>query len=458
VLFFCLWQLAQTWAREASIVDTLIFRTYAPPLNGFLIAPAQVKSVPETLRHYAAAMPTFFSDKPQTHPPGLFIFYALFNGLFERLHGFSAWFAHILRLWAIPGRDWVQLPDHLVASAFMTSWVQVILTALAPLSLYALLCQLDGGCWTTRHSDDDDGVVGASQVALWAALALPLIPPLTLFFLQWDANYPTLGFAAWYFAVRGQNRASSNPRLAIRGLVDSFIGGLLLSLLTWLSFGTAVYGVMVALHVVWREVTGRQVNRQGTKGLKGAEGIEENEKAQRISWKRRDGTRSSAGWTAAGLAVMAVGWALPWALAYLVWRMDFFALMRFGMDSHYSLVTARRDYGLWWWMNLADYALWLGPSSLVLGLAGTLWLWRRWRAARFSDLAGLAVVAWFTLLLLNFSGTTRGEVGRLWMFLMPFPVIFSLALPWRGHARLAVTALLAVGSWVLGYAIAGIVA
>ena len=128
VLFFALWQLIQTWMRDQSLLDALIFRTYAPVLKGFFLAPAQVASVGETLRHYAAAMPDFFSDRALTHPPGLFIFYAVANGLFERMPHFSAWFAPIARSWALPGRDWPQLADYLVASAFATFWVQVIVT------------------------------------------------------------------------------------------------------------------------------------------------------------------------------------------------------------------------------------------------------------------------------------------------------------------------------------------
>jgi hypothetical protein len=124
-------------------------------------------------------------------------------------------------------------------------------------------------------------------------------------------------------------------------------------------------------------------------------------------------------------------------------------------------------------MNPVDFALWLGPAPLVLGLAGSLWLWRRavsiMRGASpvtpcrmlgvdlSLDLAGMAVVFWFTMLYLDLSGTARGEIGRLWMFLMPFPVLFGLALPWRPWERWVIFALLAVGSWVMAYAIAGIV-
>jgi hypothetical protein len=161
------------------------------------------------------------------------------------------------------------------------------------------------------------------------------------------------------------------------------------------------------------------------------------------------------------------------------------------MAHHYRIVTAHRDYRIWWWMNLVDFVLWLGPATAVLGAVGMGWLFGRvgkgsykslaetakrpstgglWLQAsapaaeaaypsRFRpmssevSLAGMAAVFWLTLLALNFSGTTRGEIGRLWIFLMPFPMLFSLALPWSYRQRLVVFGLMALASWFVGYVI-----
>ena len=50
-LFLVVWQLAQVWLREQSLLDQLVFRTYAPPLNGDFVAPAPVGSVWENRNH-----------------------------------------------------------------------------------------------------------------------------------------------------------------------------------------------------------------------------------------------------------------------------------------------------------------------------------------------------------------------------------------------------------------------
>lgn len=442
VVFLFVWQLAQIWVRETSLFDTLIFRTYAPPLNGYFVAPAQVDSIGETLRHYLAAMPTFFAQKQKTHPPGLFLFYAFFQELYAHLPRFSAWFAPIARTWALPGRDWPLLADHLIASAFTTAWVQIILTALAPLPLYALLGQL-----RLRR-----------RTALWCALLFPLLPSVTIFSLQWDTLYPTLGFAAWYLALRGQDRLQATGLASGQGIVRSNDGrlrkvagsigmgrwldwlwaGLLLSLLTWLSFGNLVFGLMIGLHLLWRAfwdgVEGRRKRERGR------------EKASLFSHGRN---------TFLGLALMGTGVALPWLLAYLVWNMNFFDLMAFGLASHYDIVTAHRDYAIWWWMNLVDFGLWLGAGLLLLGLGGTVWLlWRSATDVVRRDLAGLALVFWSVLLLLDVSGTTRGEIGRLWIFLMPFPLVFGLALPWKQWQRGLILGALVLHGWVMAFVIA----
>ncbi|MCP4165767.1 MAG: hypothetical protein GY759_07715 [Chloroflexi bacterium] len=419
VAFLFVWQLSQIWIREQSLLDTLIFRVYAPPINGYFVAPAQVESVSYVLNHYAESIPTFFAHKQQTHPPGLFIFYALFGALFERLPGLSSWFAELARTWALDIREWPLLMDHLITSAFATAWVQLIFVSLTPLSLYAFANQL------SLKEDNNEW-------ALWSTLALPLIAPLTLFVLQWDTNYPAIGFAAWFFAVRGQNRLR-NATYHRRGQwFDWLWAGLLLCLLTWLSFGMAVFALLIGIHILWRE-------------------------AVRLPWHAGVANLFTAFRpTLIGLVLMAAGVLLPWLLAYLFWGMNFFELLQIGMGYHYSLVTANRNYRIWAWMNLVDFTLWLGPALLLLGITGTIWLLQRIRSGSelVQDVAGMAISFWLMLLVLNFSGSTRGEIGRLWIFLMPFPMLFALIPPWRYYQRLIILILMALVTWVLGYAIA----
>ncbi|MEZ4831295.1 MAG: hypothetical protein R2873_04695 [Caldilineaceae bacterium] len=417
-IFVIVWQLAQSWLRDPNVLDTLIFRTYAPPLNGYFLAPAQVEDIGATLRNYVAAMPAFFGDKPQTHPPGLFLYYALFQVIFEALPGLTGWFAPIARGWANPGQDWVQLSDALITSAFVTTVLQTLAIGATPAAVYAFLRQL---C-----APDEER---SRTLALWGALLTPLIPALTLFYLQWDQLFPAIGFAAWFFALRGQNRLWQVDAEGWGQWLDWLWAGLLLSLLTWISFGTLAFGLMIGLHVLWREAVAFVENRN-----------------RFDLWLLLP--------PVGGLAIMGAGVALPWLAAFLGWGMNFFELMRAGLGAHYDIVTAHRVYATWVWMNVVDYVLWTGPALILLGMAGSALLLtgvsrlRPWR-----DWAGLALIAWITFILLDVSGATRGEIGRLWIFLMPFPIFIALALPWTRGQRIAVLALMLGWGWVIAYSI-----
>lgn len=417
-LFVIIWQLVQSWLRDPNVLDTMIFRTYAPPLNGYFLAPAQVEEIGATLRNYVAAMPTFFSDKPQTHPPGLFLFYALFQVIFEALPGVTAWFAPLARGWANPGQDWVQLSDALITSAFVTTVIQTLIIGATPASVYLFMRQL-------RAPDEER----SRTIALWAALLVPLIPALTLFYLQWDTLFPALGFAAWFFALRGQNRLWQIDAEGWGQWLDWLWAGLLLSLLTWISFGTLVFGLMIGLHVLWREAVAFVENRN-----------------RFDIWLLLP--------VVGGLTIMGAGVVIPWLVAFVVWGMNFFELMQAGLDAHYDVVTAHRDYAVWVWMNIVDFVLWTGPSLILLGMAGSALMLTGVRRLRpWRDWGGLALIVWFVFILLDVSGTTRGEIGRLWIFLMPFPIFFALILPWTRGQRVAVLGLVVGWAWVIAYTI-----
>ena len=89
VLFFLGLQFALASARKGHLLELILFRTYAPPGNGYFMTAVRVDDVWNTLYHYAASMPAFPHDRPQTHPPGIFMYYAVSNYLFERLPDFS---------------------------------------------------------------------------------------------------------------------------------------------------------------------------------------------------------------------------------------------------------------------------------------------------------------------------------------------------------------------------------
>jgi hypothetical protein len=128
------------------------------------------------------------------------------------------------------------------------------------------------------------------------------------------------------------------------------------------------------------------------------------------------------------------------------------------LTIHREIYTAPRSYALWLLFNPLDLALFLGVPVAVTGLlllprtvghaaggaAGT-------PIARFG-LVGFAGVAGLLAL-----GVTRGEVGRLWIPLMPLLLVASLGGPDAPdrreslvHATLLAALTLAMGGyWVI---------
>jgi hypothetical protein len=89
------------------------------------------------------------------------------------------------------------------------------------------------------------------------------------------------------------------------------------------------------------------------------------------------------------------------------------------MGQHYELVTSRRQYGVWLGFNLVDLLL-FGGLVLIFGFAGaSLRASRQAIGGHFSAAGSLSLGLMILIGALLLSGTTRGEVGRIWLFFLP---------------------------------------
>jgi len=348
-------------------ITTLLFERNASPLaDGYYTAALTVDDVGNFLQSYPARMPTFLSDHARTHPPG-----------FPLLH-WVAW--HTLGRWS-PLRTWVRwhacptLRVNGLAADQMTSVLVVglatpLLSALALLPVYAL----------ARRR-------GGIRAGLRAAGIFALVPAFTLFAPQMDQLFPLLtGLILWAFVV-GWERQRLGWLLA---------SGLLLSLATFLSLGLAALALWLSLYAVARWLAG------------------------------------SPGWTwrrlaAAGLAVGA-GTAALWLICWLTLGLDPLAVVRTGVAQHFEIVTGRRDYRLWVGYNFYDFAAFLGLPLAFLFAARVLTSFRYAAGRHWHKVDAVAAATALTLLILDLSGTSRGEVARLWLFLTPPAVLAAVSL------------------------------
>ena len=131
--------------------------------------------------------------------------------------------------------------------------------------------------------------------------------------------------------------------------------------------------------------------------------------------------RRAVGLVALATAVTAAVWLLPACLGHRP-----LASLATALAIHRDEYTVPRGYFLWLVFNPVDFALFLGVPVAVA------WAVRTARSARReprdgADRMRLATALGLAVLLL--SGQTRGEVGRLWLPLMPVVLIAALARP-----------------------------
>jgi hypothetical protein len=133
----------------------------------------------------------------------------------------------------------------------------------------------------------------------------------------------------------------------------------------------------------------------------------------------------------------AVGWC---ALAALVTAMSFAApalvghhpidSMREALRIHREFFTAPRDYAVWLVFDPLDVAVFMGlPVAASLAAAAVRATRRLIGRAPLTAAEAFRLGALAALLLLLLSGQTRGEVGRIWIPIMPVLLVAALARP-----------------------------
>lgn len=216
----------------------------------------------------------------------------------------------------------------------------------------------------------------APGAALLAAALWLTVPARSVFTPSLDQALPLLAVTAAWLAVSGSSDS---------GRWRTVLAGGLLALAVFFSYGYLAVAPLVGLLALT---------------------------ARPASW------RSS--WKSATL--LAAGFLLPWIALALFAGYDPWASFRTAVEQHREIAVASRSYGTWLAWNLYDFQLLLGPA--VLALAALSLAGREeegWSPAH----AALAWGWWALLLVLAVSGSVRGEVGRIWLFLMPFACILA---------------------------------
>ncbi|MEA3402050.1 MAG: hypothetical protein U9R79_12510 [Armatimonadota bacterium] len=346
--------------------------------TGYLGEAYRIDALGEYLDSYAREM----GDKPEhvaTHPPGAVLFFYAVRRVGQLLPGLNrlaltagstAVNLTIRELAAevtkYPTAAW-QGSDGL-ATAVLASWLLGACGALMPVALF----------WALR------GPMGEGR-ALAAAAMVTLTPTMLLFFPLLDeliALLGTLMLAALVATQRHWAWAAAAGAIAAAALFVS-LGAL----------------ALVALGCVFLLL--RAAKQAGQSGDS--------------SWSD---TRSVFVPVAAFLGGLAVGIGLWYAAG-----VDAIPIFSQGLSAH-SSITGRasfRSYSIWVWLNLVEFAIFLGlPLAATVAASAGRFI-RELRPMSGPMLpAYLGATALLTLLLLDVSGTVKGETGRLWMFFAPW--------------------------------------
>jgi hypothetical protein len=213
------------------------------------------------------------------------------------------------------------------------------------------------------------------RVAWRAAALFPLLPAFVMNVGQADQMYPFLVTWAGSLFDRGLRKQQGRPMLW---------AGVLLSLASFLSLGLLAFLALLGLYALILLLRGVIELEKGLGKL---------------------GTLFLVG--------LASVWLLYWSIAGVnpldVWRG--------GLSTHIGL---DRPYGRWVIFNMVDFLPFAG-LALVLALPLSLVPMLRQREEAWLPAVLLTVLA------LDLSGMTRGEVSRLWLFLMPSLVLAASA-------------------------------
>ena len=403
VLLGCGLQLGLLVREADNPLRSLLSRTRSRSFTSYhavAISP-EARDPSSFLRHHAERLPELARSAKHTatHPPGPVLYYRAVLALCESSPSLTD---GLLTAAGVPDREFRPPATRAArAAALLGALLLGLLGALAawPIAHLALALGVEG-------------LAAARLAILWA-----LLPGPALMTPQFDQALalPVVAATGLLLAASGAKRC--RPVWAI-------LAGLLGGVALFTSYGAAAFLAI-----------------GGFAALATAGGS-------------RAGLRRSAGLaTLAAAAAGLVAFGLPALLGHQPVR-----AMLTALTIHREMYTAPRSYALWLVFNPLDLALFLGVPVAAAGLLLLPWALRRSApdAPRVPmDRFRLAVFAGVVVLLAL--GVTRGEVGRIWIPLMPLLLVASLggrSSPDRTEALLQGTLLaaltLTIGSyWIV---------
>ncbi len=212
-----------------------------------------------------------------------------------------------------------------------------------------------------------------------AALLWPLVPSVALWATRWNHFYALFTLLAFVLLHIG----------LVRGKKPAFfLCGLVLSGAIWFSFGNLALAGFLGLYA--------------------------------LIWFVSRNERPAVPWLLLSAGLVALGAILPWVFVWTAYDFDPITTWQNSLSTHLGL---GRGYTTWLFYHLYDFFVFLGIPLFVAWAAGTI---KAIRTIKQEPADVLAISAVIGLLLLNLSGTSQGEVARVWAFLLPLFLLVAV--------------------------------
>ncbi|MDY6878412.1 MAG: hypothetical protein SWK90_19715 [Chloroflexota bacterium] len=395
----------------SDVLVPVFYRTVSADASGVFSVGSTIEDGGDFLRHYPTLMPTL-PVHPQRYPPGLPLLFYLARRLLEQTPALAETLGFRLRLYQCHDLTLMRLSNASISSAII-QMVLPLVSGLVLLPIYGLARRAYG-----------------RRTAAWAVALYPLVPSFALWSGRWEQFYPLLVCTAWYFfhiSLTHPRRSTFMP-----STIYSLAAGLTMSIASMLNFGNLALLLPMALFALFWLLT-------------------------------RPSPISNLQSLIPNLLAFLIGLGSLWAIYRLAFGTGFFDVWRVSMSYHLGL---NRSYWTWLVYHLYDFFIFLGLPlallflvALVKAIRDLLTHYRRYHHLLFAThhspfttrhspltthhslfatrhspfpiphspfpIDPLTLGFALGLLILNLSGTSRGEVARVWLFLTPFAALIA---------------------------------
>lgn len=366
--------LTSIYVTERDVYFELYTRTISGGTTGWHYASTDIDNLDETLSDWPNFMHQYVgqSSHMTTSPPGFPLIYYTGTKLFSLNENIANKVGRPLRADQCHNDrivGWSLYPGYTNAE-LASAWLGILMPLWGVLVILPLY-------WLGREFFSD-------QTARWSSLWWTLVPS----FLMFTPN-PTPIYAFIGLSVLG---------LLLKGMRDQqslwiLLAGIIMSLGTFLHFSTLPIIFLAGLFVISHEIAENSIKN--------------------INWVRliKRGLWFSIGLITLWLAYLMVSGVFVWEV------------FSQSINEHLSL---DRPYIPWLILHLNDFFMFSGWTFSILAGFGFWRIIRQNRADNhYIPSITLTVSVVITLLMMNFSGTTQGESGRIWLFLSPFLLLMA---------------------------------